>query len=104
MVLVLMSAHPFLKNILGTPLLIQPPPPRITPKQPYAAKRSSPVKQSSPPQEEKHVKFAPFVRTHEYYDTVTMQWVNYGWHPTVRMSQFRAGNIDPVCTANEEDD
>ena len=91
-----MSEHPFRKNILGTPLLVQPPPPpRSILKKPDAER--------SPSQEERHVRFAAFTRTHEGFDFATMQWVNYGFWSTFRPSQFRAGELVPFSAAKEKD-
>ena len=94
-----MSAHPFLKNILGTPLLVQPPLPRNKLRKPP---RSN-AHREAPPQREKHVRFARFTYTHERFDLDTMQWVNYGKWPTFRPSQFRAGELIPHYAAEDED-
>ena len=94
--LILMSEHPFLKNFLGTPLLVPPPPPRRNILKEPSAERS-------PPQEEKHVRFAQFTRTHEGFDFETMRWVNYGFWSTCRPSQFRAGELVPFAAAKEKD-
>lgn len=91
-----MSAHPFRKNVFGTPLLVQPsPPPRSILKQPGTER--------SPSQEERHVRFAAFTYTHEGFDFETMQWVNYGYWSTFRPSQFRAGELVPFSAAKEKD-
>ena len=73
-----MTEHPFRKNILGTPLRIQPPRPPV-----------------------KRVRFAEYTYTHEGYDFYSMQWVNPGWWPTIRPSQFRAGDLMPLVAKKD---
>ena len=49
-----------------------------------------------PSPHQRHVHFAEYTLTHEYYDEDFGWWVNYGMHPTVRMSQVPAGYLFPM--------